>query len=50
VEFFYLVLIILLKSHLVRSVTTTGLDQRARDVKVHISYALLVTNGCQHPY
>jgi len=30
-------------------VTTTGLDQRARDVKVHISYALLVTNGCQHP-
>jgi len=33
---------------LVRTLTTTGLDQRASDVKVHISYMLLVTNGYQH--
>lgn len=44
----YLVIIILFKSRLVLSLTTTGLDQRARDVKVHISYVPLVTNGYQH--
>lgn len=45
----YLVIIILFKSRLIRSLTTTGLDQRAWNLKVHISYVPLVTDCCQLP-